>query len=228
MAVFFRSGNREEIGEYQEFPKNEAETVVPQTTSRHSDSRVEIGEYQKFPKNEAEAAVSHTSPRTKFRHISVVLLSFGLLCVLQAVLNISLRLVLKAEEKEKFCPRTWLSFGSSCYFISSQRRSWNYSRQDCLQRDADLVIINSRQEHAFLTGFTKAAWIGMTDRAQERTWKWVDGTTVSLDSEEWATGQPDNAFGGEDCGEIRTMNNFLGWNDLNCRATIPWICEKTL
>ncbi|XP_068583425.1 C-type lectin domain family 6 member A-like isoform X2 [Cebidichthys violaceus] len=104
----------------------------------------------------------------------------------QGILNISLRLALseltdKGEAEEDRCPQGWLMFGSSCYYISSQRRSWDGSRQDCVQRDADLVIINSKQEQAFLTGFTMSAWVGMTDREEEGTWIWVDGTPVKRD-----------------------------------------------
>lgn len=122
------------------------------------------------------------------------------------------------EWEAESCPQDWLMFGSSCYYISSQRRSWDDSRKDCVQRDADLVIINNRQEQvplhcrtlllfickkdkftynksvclilyfhsydlwqAFLTGFTVAAWVGMTDREKEGTWIWVDGTPVNRD-----------------------------------------------
>ncbi|XP_041790155.1 CD209 antigen-like protein E isoform X2 [Chelmon rostratus] len=169
----------------------------------------------------------------ELRHLSAVVLSFGLLCVLQGILNISLRLALNeptdgGETEEESCPQGWMMFGSSCYYISSQRRSWDDSRQDCVQRDADLVIIDSREEQAFLTGFTMATWVGMTDREEEGTWVWVDGTPVNKDGLQWALGQPDSAFGGEDCGDLRTMIDFIGLNDFNCSARNQWICEKTL
>ncbi|XP_018538284.1 C-type lectin domain family 17, member A [Lates calcarifer] len=201
--------------------------------SSESDTNFETGEYQQFPRSEPEDAAKEKTDKPKFRHLRVVLLSFGLLCVLQAVLNISLRLALsessdKGETEEDGCPESWLMFGSSCYYISSQRKSWDDSRQYCEQRDADLVIINNRQEQAFLTGFTAAAWVGMTDRAVEGTWIWVDGTPVNKDGLQWAPGQPDGAFGGEDCSDLRTMNDFIGLNDLNCSTRIQWICEKTL
>ncbi|XP_061844363.1 CD209 antigen-like protein C isoform X1 [Nerophis lumbriciformis] len=229
---------------------------------------IEIDEYEQFPTKE------HKTP-PRFKRVHVVLLAFGILCVLQAVLNITLRLahgkavekgdvggtvglvVLPAANRERskttfdcsevsgsagdtgdicggetgdisICPQGWLLFGSSCYFVSSQRRSWDSSRQDCLQRNADLVIINSRQEQAFLTGFTKAAWIGMSDRFQEGNWIWVDGTPVNKNKLEWSPGQPDEAFGGEDCGDLRTMIDFIGLNDFNCNARSQWICEKEL
>ncbi|KAM7418318.1 hypothetical protein PAMA_015775 [Pampus argenteus] len=134
----------------------------------------------------------------------------------------------KPKTEEESCPQNWLIFGSSCYYISSERRSWDDSRQDCVQRHADLVIINSRLEQAFLTGFAMAAWVGMTDREEEGTWIWVDGTPVNKNRLQWARGQPDGANGGEDCGELRTMRGFIGLNDLNCTARIQWICEKTL
>ncbi|KAM3623300.1 uncharacterized protein V6R79_009757 [Siganus canaliculatus] len=216
--------------------------------SDESDVSVEVGEYQEFPHpDDAEDAPIQKTHKHRFRHLSVVLLSFGLLCVLQAVLNISLRLALReptitveteAETETETvtetvtevdtCPRDWITFGSSCYYISTQSRNWDDSRQDCLQRGADLVIINSRQEQAFLTGFTMAAWVGMTDRKKEGVWIWVDGTPVNKDGLQWALGQPDGAYGGEDCGDLHTMINFIGLNDYNCSARIQWICEKTL
>ncbi|XP_034044136.1 CD209 antigen-like protein E [Thalassophryne amazonica] len=188
----------------------------------------EVGVDEHFPQTEPKPA--NKTPR-KLRHLNVVLVSFGLLCVLQAVLNISLRLVLSEStshviSEEQSCPASWLLFQSSCYYISSERKTWDESRQACLQQGADLVIIDSKQEQGFLTGFASNAWIGMTDRDEEGTWKWLDGSTVPTDSLLWAAGQPDNAFGGEDCGEIRSMSNFIGLNDLSCRDKINWICEK--
>uniref|UniRef100_UPI003AAF7558 CD209 antigen-like protein C isoform X3 n=1 Tax=Centroberyx gerrardi TaxID=166262 RepID=UPI003AAF7558 len=132
------------------------------------------------------------------------------------------------ETEEERCPHSWLTFGSSCYYISSKRRSWDQSRQACLQREADLVIINSREEQDFLSQFAVAAWVGMTDRDEEGIWTWVDGTPVISDRLQWAPGQPDDTFGGEDCGDIRVMPNFIGLNDYNCSAITSWICEKTL
>lgn len=40
----------------------------------------------------------------------------------------------------------WVYFNQSFYYISSINKSWQASRDDCLQRGADLVIINSKEE----------------------------------------------------------------------------------
>ncbi len=40
----------------------------------------------------------------------------------------------------------WVRFNNSLYYISSLKKSWQESRNDCLQRGADLVIINSKKE----------------------------------------------------------------------------------
>lgn len=192
---------------------------------------LEVGEYQQFPKSDPDGAATGRSEKTSVKYVRVLLLSFGLLCVLQAALNIALRLHSQQsseKEEEAGCPAGWLMFQSSCYLVSSQRGVWDQGRQDCVQRDADLVIVNSPREQAFLTGFTEQAWVGMTDREEEGTWLWVDGTPVDKEGLLWAPGQPDDAFAKEDCGDLHTRESFIGLNDSDCMVQAQWICEKTL
>ncbi|XP_056891300.1 CD209 antigen-like protein C isoform X13 [Takifugu flavidus] len=195
--------------------------------SSTSSVTLEVGEYQDFAKHQAEDApveAAHKPSR------STETCETG-------ILNICLRLTMRmptaedgsCETETKPCPQDWLAFASSCYYVSTQRRSWNESRQYCLQNDADLVVISSIEEQKVLSGFIKAAWVGMTDREEEGKWTWVDGTPVNTERRElWARGQPDGAFGGEDCGELRAMCQFNGLNDYNCSSRIQWICEKLL
>ncbi|CAB1423631.1 unnamed protein product [Pleuronectes platessa] len=184
--------------------------------------------------------------------------SLGLLCILQAALNISLRLALYSsgapdydavirnltEERDQLKRKLntfdhhtqegWVYFRSSFYFISSDKKSWGDSRDDCLQKGADLVIINSKEENEFTRQFTRSFWIGLTDNETEGTWKWVDGTLLNATTSYWHPGEPnsyENNIGvvaNEDCGETM-FNDFKdNWNDEQCSELNIWICEKSV
>ncbi|KAK6324625.1 hypothetical protein J4Q44_G00039670, partial [Coregonus suidteri] len=125
------------------------------------------------------------------------------------------------------CFDGWKKFDCSCYFLSTEEKTWEESRQDCLKRGADLVIINSKEEQEFICNLKKRVWIGLTDRETEGTWKWVDGTTLT--TEYWYDKQPDNAgpTGDEDCAEIyKYWRPLKAWNDISCDSKLNWICEK--
>ncbi|XP_026232138.1 C-type lectin domain family 4 member M-like isoform X2 [Anabas testudineus] len=84
-------------------------------------------------------------------------------------------------KKKKTCPAGWKIFGCSCYFLSSKSGSWTTAQEDCENKEADLVVIDSAEEQTFLLGFTNVdTWIGLTDREKENTWKWIDGSPLTV------------------------------------------------
>ncbi|XP_018516167.1 CD209 antigen-like protein C isoform X3 [Lates calcarifer] len=133
-------------------------------------------------------------------------------------------------QQKTTCPTGWTNFSCSCYLFSDESGSWDQGRENCRARGADLVVIDSPKEQEFLLGFTsRSAWIGLSDRDEEGTWKWVDKTPLNLTvtAKYWRVNQPDNGngepqWGEEDCANISSD----GWNDLSCDASLRWICEK--
>ncbi|XP_042281483.1 CD209 antigen-like protein E [Thunnus maccoyii] len=135
--------------------------------------------------------------------------------------------------QNRICPAGWRMFGCSCYFLSNESGSWSRGRQDCREKGADLVVIDSTKEQTFFSTFTEVEtmiWIGLTDRDKEGTWKWIDGTPLTL--RYWETNEPNNGggdpqWGEEDCAHIRTGKKTEdNWNDLSCDTSLRWICEK--
>ncbi|XP_038153366.1 CD209 antigen-like protein A [Cyprinodon tularosa] len=137
------------------------------------------------------------------------------------LLHVNLTKVMKKLNRAKTCPTGWNKFSCSCYFLSTKSGSWDEGRKDCITRGADLVVINDKDEQDFISSFAnEAAWIGLIDKETEGSWKWVDGTSMTLSF--WGDDQPDNWKGDEDCGQYINKR----WNDLSCAASLKWICEK--
>ncbi|XP_030643558.1 CD209 antigen-like [Chanos chanos] len=123
----------------------------------------------------------------------------------------------------------WKYFSSSLYYISTDTKTWRESRQDCRERGADLVIINSKeeQEFAFNPRNNEQSWIGLTDEETEDVWKWVDGTALTTGY--WLKGQPDSQIGDQDCVAIDHESDPLeSWRDQGCRWKTYYICERTM
>ncbi|XP_033966215.1 C-type lectin domain family 4 member E-like isoform X1 [Pseudochaenichthys georgianus] len=133
-------------------------------------------------------------------------------------------------DKEKTCPAGWRKSGCSCYLLSTEKASWEQSRQNCTARAADLVIVDSYEEQEFITSMIKEqTWIGLNDINQEGTWKWVDGTPLTL--KYWGStpdnGSGDPVWGEEDCASlVDGRETRTNWNDLRCATRLHWICEK--
>ncbi|XP_061625950.1 CD209 antigen-like isoform X2 [Phyllopteryx taeniolatus] len=134
---------------------------------------------------------------------------------------------LNATVIDKVCPSGWKKFGKSCYFVSSSKKTWYLSRNNCQGNGADLVIINSNEEMQYINGLfsnNKEVWMGLTDEGVEGQWKWVDGTPLTLKF--WADGQPNSYNGNQDCGEFwHRSHGMAEWNDEKCSSMRYWVCE---
>uniref|UniRef100_A0A8C2G986 Zmp:0000000924 n=1 Tax=Cyprinus carpio TaxID=7962 RepID=A0A8C2G986_CYPCA len=111
------------------------------------------------------------------------------------------------------------------YYMSNETKNWTESRQDCLKKGADLIIINNSTEQDFVKNNTvkREFWIGVTDIDVEDRWKWVDGS--NLTSGFWESGEPNSYQGNEeDC----ALNYSPGWADFPCDYMSKWICEKSV
>ncbi|CAL8329538.1 unnamed protein product [Lota lota] len=124
--------------------------------------------------------------------------------------------------KDRGCLQGWQLHGGSCYFLSTEKKSWLDSRQDCLNRGADLVIINSQEEQDFINNLGCTLWIGLSDFESESVWTWVDGSPLTR-PRFWAPGEPNN-IGDEDCAGVPSSTEK--WNDVPCTVKWHWVCEK--
>ncbi|XP_061565629.1 C-type lectin domain family 17, member A-like [Cololabis saira] len=181
----------------------------------------------------------------------LVAVSFGILCILQVALNVSLRLSLYSPGNQRvidniiltnvtqdsrqlrqltvdqYLQQGWLHLRRSLYYISSIRKSWQESRDFCRQKGADLVIINTKEEQDFTAQFHRLTWIGLRYSGVEWKWRWVDGTPLT--ESYWGPNEP-NGYEGktEECVELRLYDNKNRWNDIPCADQNFWICEKSV
>uniref|UniRef100_A0A3P9LFH0 C-type lectin domain-containing protein n=1 Tax=Oryzias latipes TaxID=8090 RepID=A0A3P9LFH0_ORYLA len=118
----------------------------------------------------------------------------------------------------------WQSFNRHLYYVSTTTADWQTSRDDCLSRGADLVVINDNEENNFVGGFNRKAWIGLYKEGD--TWTWVDGSILTPCVSYWGPGEPNNVGNREDRAEIgRFANNVNSWNDAPGTTRNYWICE---
>ncbi|MGF1514936.1 MAG: DUF4347 domain-containing protein, partial [Elainellaceae cyanobacterium] len=111
-------------------------------------------------------------------------------------------------------------YSGNTYQLTSGAKSWEAAQAEAQSLGGNLVAINDAAEERWLKqtfGGGERLWIGLSDRAQEGTFRWVNGDTTTYRN--WAAGEPnDYKFGGAfTAGEDYSLMNWNGagqWNDM--------------
>ena len=138
-------------------------------------------------------------------------------------------------------PSTWLKnhapkkvgkYGGHTYYYFPDKVSWVEAYNYCIKFGGHLVSIGNAGENQFVSNLTEktTAWIGLTDKAQEGTFKWSNGDAVSYTN--WLSGEPNddksNMEGSEDYAAIvgADLSSDVGkWNDVYGYAQYGFVCE---
>ena len=118
------------------------------------------------------------------------------------------------------CPLNWVSRQFACYKLSSNTLEWIAAKYVCEALGSNLAILDSPAEQQEV-GWGVRTWIGLhRDSSNNSRWQWIDGSlAVYLN---FASNQPDNWNGTEDCVEMYPSRK---WNDSNCNIPLHYSCE---
>ncbi|KAK7093930.1 hypothetical protein V1264_007610 [Littorina saxatilis] len=114
-------------------------------------------------------------------------------------------------------------FGNSCYsFHISNKREFVEAERECEANGGHLVSISDIATQSFVYNtlrdelrYSGVVWIGLSDRAVEGHFQWIDGSPVRY--VHWASGHPSPLGGAEDCVGMNANRQGL-WEDRQCQA----------
>ncbi|XP_024154052.2 CD209 antigen-like protein C [Oryzias melastigma] len=132
---------------------------------------------------------------------------------------------LKNKIERKLCPDLWVRFRTSCYYKSIEKKTWTDSRRFCQDKEADLLVINSKEEQEFVSKMNpnKDFWIGLyaEGSSYKSEWKWVDGSPLTETFwEENFPKDPNYSY------NAVCLSDEGKWTQHYQTSNRNWICEK--
>uniref|UniRef100_A0A8C0WID7 C-type lectin domain-containing protein n=1 Tax=Castor canadensis TaxID=51338 RepID=A0A8C0WID7_CASCN len=102
----------------------------------------------------------------------------GILGILCFVLLVAVVLILLLDNSHNLssasncgrCPKEWLTYYNSCYYISVEKETWNESLMSCASKNSTLLYIDNEEELKFLKFLSHLSWIGVFRNSSYHSW----------------------------------------------------------
>ncbi|KAI7792228.1 putative L-selectin-like, partial [Triplophysa rosa] len=117
-----------------------------------------------------------------------------------------------------FCYDETKAGGDRFVYVNDIDRSWHEAQSYCRQHYTDLATIRTQAENDQLLQVSGRAWIGLF----RDSWKWSDGTDVSMSSINWMSTTRGVTGKTRPCGAADTAGRIT---DEDCSTTLPFICK---
>jgi hypothetical protein len=106
------------------------------------------------------------------------------------------------------------------FFARTAAKPWAEAKADCESIGAYLMVVVDDDENTDLNNLlTGSAWLGLSDRATEGTFRWVNGSPSTYSRWTGGTVPQDEAL---DCGVLLDAGT---WSNVNCDTTSIYACE---
>ncbi|XP_067302919.1 macrophage mannose receptor 1-like [Pseudorasbora parva] len=124
------------------------------------------------------------------------------------------------------CQAGWVRYGSYCYNIAVESKTFNEAKLQCEKTGARLVDVANRYESAFLISLVglrpeKYFWIGLSNTERLERFQWSNGDKVKFTH--FNVGMPERHQG---CVATLTGTSAGLWDVLDCNSKQKFICKK--
>uniref|UniRef100_A0A8C3ALH3 Mannose receptor, C type 1b n=1 Tax=Cyclopterus lumpus TaxID=8103 RepID=A0A8C3ALH3_CYCLU len=119
----------------------------------------------------------------------------------------------------------WIRYGSYCYFIGIQAKTFDEAKDDCKSSDSNLADVSNRVDNAFLVSLVglrpeKYFWLGLSNQKHFDRFAWTNTDLVKFTH--WNADMPGH---GQGCVAM-TTGFFAGlWDVLPCTNKEKYICK---
>ncbi|XP_029313971.1 macrophage mannose receptor 1 [Cottoperca gobio] len=130
------------------------------------------------------------------------------------------------EDANPGCKLGSIRFGSYCYNVGSEKKTFEEAKQACAAAGAHVVDVTDRYENALLVSLVglrpeKYFWTGLSNTADINTFRWTTRRKVTFTH--FNVGMPDRNQG---CVAM-TTGVFAGlWDVVSCSNKEKYICKK--
>ncbi|XP_039608039.1 CD209 antigen-like protein C isoform X2 [Polypterus senegalus] len=194
-------------------------------------------EYYNLSSNFSDLLESHSTLQSKFQILNeshaTLQSKYKILHKEQTEMSVNLTelnkecLVRKSslESSCHVCKKGWVQLNSKCYYFSTNKQTWQSSRDHCRTLGGHLVIIENAMEQVFLENKINIIgetnyWIGLTDLANQGQYIWLDNRPLDPKQSFWHSSQPNSK--NEHCVQIASEEK---WHDFPCEIPTKMICE---
>ncbi|XP_036924314.1 killer cell lectin-like receptor subfamily B member 1B allele B isoform X3 [Sturnira hondurensis] len=171
--------------------------------------------------------LEHSSPVPRpDSHHHGILLKIGctmIIVLLVIIIMLSIFVSSNSSTTHKLCPnKDWKLHGGKCYWVDTHRKSWTESRNDCVTKNSQLMVIRDFVDVSFLwlhLSHSDYYWIGLRVPTKGKPWTWVDNS--SFDAHLFSIEERKPWTWSTKCAQVSRIN-IIG---KKCEDRKQWICQ---